>query len=349
MTDIVPQYWKNSIDDIEDIIAKVKRGRVQKYSSCGGRNIYSVEYGKRNNLFSSANYSSACGAGDIRCFADKSRADTKPSIFIVGAMHGFELEGTVAILNLIALMETGYDLGGRTDNELKSAAEGVNLVLIPCANPDGRARVPFLSASGMTFEEFRYYAQGTWKDGSLCGWPECKKVHPIKNAAGFLGAYYNDDGVNIMHDDFTEPMAPETKLLLSLGKQLVPDITLLLHGGTNSDNCILMPQGVHNYFKDKAYRFAAELSDLCRKNALYLKVEKPLYGNNEPIHCVNFVSAYIQACGELCVTYESNQGLDFEGTKLGYDEIYLHHRLLFLKAFEFAQRSLREKRYEQNK
>lgn len=338
----IPEYWKNTLEDIDSIVNKIKKGTVSEYKSAGGRKIYQVEYVRGNCRKSVANYSSACGSGDMRCFIDKTLPDIRPTVAIVGAMHGFEIEGTVAILNLIKLLETGYDLAGREDKELLDAAEAVDIVLIPCANPDGRARVPFLSAVGMKFDDFRFYAQGTWKDGSLCGWPECKRIHPIKNYAGFLGAYYNDDGINMMHDDFTEPMAEETKLVMRVGKKYAPDITLLLHGGTNSDNCILMPEGVHNKFKDKAYRFAQGLGKLCSDNGLYLKDVKPLYGYDEPVNCINFVSAYTHSCGELCVTYESNQGLDFEGTRLDYDEIYQHHRLLFIKTFQEAENIFNE-------
>ena len=55
-----------------------------------------------------------------------------------------------------------------------------------------------------------------------------------------LGAYYNDDGVNIMVDNVFAPMAQETKMLLQLAEQEMPSLTLHLHGG---DNChgMLMP------------------------------------------------------------------------------------------------------------
>ena len=52
---------------------------------------------------------------------------------------------------------------------------------MPVCNPDGRSHVPFNNYVGKTFRELRYYNQGTWKDGSLCGWPQCKRFFPIKD------------------------------------------------------------------------------------------------------------------------------------------------------------------------
>jgi hypothetical protein len=48
-------------------------------------------------------------------------------------------------------------------------------------------------------------------------------------AVGKLGAYWNDDGVNLMHDDWFEPMAPETRAFFRLAKEEAPDYIVSLH------------------------------------------------------------------------------------------------------------------------
>jgi hypothetical protein len=48
---------------------------------------------------------------------------------------------------------------------------------------------------------------------------------------GFPGAYPNDAGVNIMHDDFLGFPQPETKALLSLTASEMPDLILNMHTG----------------------------------------------------------------------------------------------------------------------
>ena len=117
-------------------------------------------------------------------------------------------------------------------------------MIIPVYNVDGRSRCEPDSMIGDPQDTLRYYGQGTWKDGSLCGWPECKMIHPIKDAADFLGAYYNDDGVNLMHDNFFMSMAPETKALLALADAESPECVIGLHGGSNSLNVLLQPAHV---------------------------------------------------------------------------------------------------------
>jgi hypothetical protein len=44
----------------------------------------------------------------------------------------------------------------------------------------------------MKGSELRFWGQGTWKDGTLCGWPDCKSIHPIANHSNHLGGYYNE-------------------------------------------------------------------------------------------------------------------------------------------------------------
>lgn len=338
---LVPEFWKSELSEIDDVVSSVKKGRVSAVRSAGGRDIYLIEYGKRNEFKRLANYSSACGAGDLASYADKEKDDIRPTVFLVGSIHGAELEGTSALLNLISLIETRKDLSGRENRSLSQIADETNLLIIPCVNPDGRARFPKKSAVGMTFDEFRYYAQGTWKNGQLAGWPNCKKVHPIKDAAGFLGAYYNDNGVNMMHDNFSFPMAEETKFLLKVADSFVPDVTVLLHGCADAKSEMLMPNGVHKHFKDEAYRLSKEQTEQCGKNNINLTLSAPLYGDDEPVHSYNLVSAVTNICGELCVVYECNQGLAGGRYNASYEDMYKQHMILFEVACEYAKKKLK--------
>ena len=91
---------------------------------------------------------------------------------MVGAIHGQETEGTAALLNLISLLETGVDLQGIHNAAMLEACSRVRLLIIPVLNADGRKRVVPQAMIGKTWEEFRYWGQGTWSDGSLCEWPD---------------------------------------------------------------------------------------------------------------------------------------------------------------------------------
>ncbi len=91
----------------------------------------------------------------------------------------------MAIHNLISLLETGVDLAGQPNQSLVDAAKKVRLVIVPVANPDGRARVVPDAMVGLKEEEYTRWAFGTWKDGRLCRWPGIKKIHPIKDSVDF--------------------------------------------------------------------------------------------------------------------------------------------------------------------
>ncbi len=105
----------------------------------GGRPVYAMAYGEKNRVRGEANYSSALGAGNPSYFADP--ATKRPVLLLIGAVHGQETEGVAAIANLVSLLETGNDLVGRGNETLLALCEKARVVIVPVANPDGRARV----------------------------------------------------------------------------------------------------------------------------------------------------------------------------------------------------------------
>ena len=120
----LPIYWRSSIGDVDEVLKLVKRGVVTKAGeSAGKRPIYRVEYGKSNIKHGKANLSSALGAHDVRFYADKTGDDYVPTLFLIGSVHGGEFEGTMALVNLIKIMETGTDYAGVEHPELLSVME----------------------------------------------------------------------------------------------------------------------------------------------------------------------------------------------------------------------------------
>ena len=331
-----PIYWKTSLQDVEEAVKLVKRGTVTLVTkSAGQRPIYKIEYGKSNLPASKANVSSALGAGDMKCYADKTGADYVPTIYLAGCVHGGEFEGTMALLNLMKVIETGTDYAGNRHDALLALAERVHLVIMPMCNPDGRSHIPFDDFVGKSFEDLRYYNQGTWLDGTLCGWPECKKVHPIKPYVDYLGGYYNDDGVNMMHDDFFGKMSNEVRAVLDVCLEEAPDFSILLHGGTNTIATILLPA----YSSGNAKKTVLDVSECvgakCAAEDVRFNVTKSIEGkeNNATPPSFNLISAMHHCCGEACVTFESNQGLTY-GTAYTHEQIYRSHMNLFEGTFE---------------
>ena len=73
------------------------------------------------------------------------------------------------------------------------------------------------------------YGQGTRADGTMYRWPWVKEFHPMINDIGFLGGYFNDQGVNLQCDDMFFPMAEETRAILRLAKREAPDCVVNVH------------------------------------------------------------------------------------------------------------------------
>lgn len=337
MTKKIPNYWKSSLSDADNEVMNIKRGTVDEFTSAGGRKIYRIFYGEKNLFRRTANLSSAVGAKNKDYFADKKSRSYRPTLLLIGCQHGFEFEGSVALLNIIHAIETGKDYAGNPHNYIKEFLDKINLIIIPYNNPDGRSRVPYETADGLSFEEFRYYDQGTWSDGTLTGWPGCKELHPMAgDRVGFLGAYFNDDGINIVHDLFPFPTAKETKLLFDTVYDYVPDLTIMLHGGTNSNPSILYPEAVHKMYVDKSEKFAKLTIDRMARKGFKLNYHSLDDSTADSLPNYNIASAMTNACGEPCVVFESNQGLDYRGTRLTMDEIYAEHIILFEAALEYT-------------
>ena len=339
----IPVYWKTRLDEVEETLKLVKKGVVTNVgTSAGGRPIYKVEYGKSNlPKGTSDNVSSALGAHSYKSYADKTGADYIPTAFFVGCVHGGEFEGTSALLNMIKQIETGTDYNGERNDELVALAQKVHLVIIPMANPDGRSHIPFDSFVGKSFTDLRYYNQGTWKNGELCGWPGCKMKHPIKEYVDYLGGYFNDDGVNMMHEDFFGGnLSAGTKAVLDVCKKDAPDFSILLHGGDNCINHMIAPTYSALNAKKEVYEISVSYKALCDENNVRFKVlDISNNGENSEVSPTSFnlPSAMYHCCAEPAVTFESNQGLTERGDVVyDYEEIYKAHALLFAETMRYV-------------
>ncbi|SDE44967.1 Zinc carboxypeptidase [Paenibacillus sp. UNCCL117] len=337
---MVDSFWKSKLTEINEVFSSVKKGTVKKLAiSAGGREIRYVEYGEKEDFGRKANYMSACGAGSPIHYANKSDAN-KPVLLIVGGIHGGELEGIAAVTNLIQVLETGEDFRGKKYDYLYEHADRFRLLVIPCMNPDGRARLPIDTLIDVPEEKFVYYMQGTWKDGTLCRWPDCKAVHPIKEASGFLGSYFNDDGVNMMHDNFFNPMARETSALLGLADEEAPDFTVLLHGGANYN--VHMPQIYHLplWAMERMEAFNQQLdAAYARAGIPYTNIKQIVDDTGKyPFPAINLTSAIHHVSGSLSFTFESNMGLDAPEPKFSPDQILDSHFVLFEEMFRYSMK-----------
>ena len=226
-----PEFYRTRLSEIEETLAGVRRGVVTEIGrSAGGRAIQAVAYGEAEAVAHTANLSSALGAGKPEAFFGEAPRSRRVML-ITSAIHGAEMESIAAVLNLVRVLETGSDLKGQAWPGIAAAAERLRVVIVPCLNPDGRARIPADDPTVWTNAEEEKYRHGLRADGSFITWPACKVPHPRDpRQDGFLGGYFNDAGVNPLHGVFLSPaIAPETHAGLALALAEKPDLVLDLH------------------------------------------------------------------------------------------------------------------------
>jgi hypothetical protein len=274
--------------------------------------VHAVYYGEKEKVYSQANYNSAVAARNPAYFAQKGD-NTKPVAFFLGPVHGQEVEGIVGLVNLIHVAETGKDHRGKDWPSLKSKIDQCRVIIVPCGNPDGRKRCPYNSFVGIPSSIMTKYGQGTRKDGSSWGWPQAKSLHPMYGDVGILGAYFNDDGINMMHDDFFDPMASETKAIIDIARSEVPDICVSLHSYGNPPR-ILHSAYVPVFLKNRIYQLTRRLNQRYKKSGLayinedWFNVPSVEDEKFPPVKSFNLISALHHVSGTMAFTFECSHG-----------------------------------------
>jgi len=246
----------------------------------------------------------------------------------------------VAALSVISCRETGRDLTGAPQPGLRKRLGRLRLIVIPLANPDGRTRCPYDGWVALPTQEMTRWGQGTRKDGSLYGWPGCKAVHPMQGNVGILGAYFDDKGINLMHDEWHAPMSATTAALLKLASEEGPDLLLNLHGHA-SPPAVLQAAYVPVGAKQEARAFA-------RDYYARLDAAKIPHGRIPPTSAdgpvgklppsLNLTSMFYHAGGGLPMTFESPQGFKDARKPFDYAAILKLHHVLFESAAEWVCR-----------
>lgn len=309
----IPLFYGSTLNVIEEEVDRVKKGEVKAVAtSPGGFPVYAVYYGVKENFSSQANYNSAVAARNAGYYARKDSA-SKPVVFFLGPVHGHEVEGIAGLINLIHVAETGKDRRGKEWNSLQGKLEQCRVIIIPCGNPDGRLRCPYDSFVGLPVEIMTKYGQGTRTDGSSWGWPGAKSLHPMKGNVGILGAYFNDEGINMMHDDWFSPMATETEAILDIARQEAPDLTVSLHSHHQKSR-ILPAHYVPWYLKTQIDTLTL------RVNRRYASAGLPNIPEDwfsrpgvedeyfPPLTSFNLISALHHVSGTMAFTFECSHG-----------------------------------------
>lgn len=340
----IPGFYKSRLSDIEAVIAGLTTGKAEILTcSPGGLPIYAVYYGEKDDFQSQANYNSAVGSRRPAYYAKKDTS-TKPVVYFIGPIHGQEGEGIVGMVNLIHIAETGKDYRGREWPEFKEYFDLCRIIIIPCGNPDGRQRCPYDTFVGLSDKIMTKYGQGTQKDGTLWGWPRAEGLHPMQGDVGILGAYFNDNGINISHDEFFNPMAEETKAIIKLAQYESPDIAVLLHSCECAVPSIVQTAHTPLFIKKRIAELAGQL------NKRYMTLNLPHFDegwalsiedddiNPPPRRSFNIASALHHVSGTMSFVFEGSHGTLEEGEEeplIKYNKILDSQLILFQEIFKY--------------
>lgn len=323
----IPEFYKSTPEDVRRVLDTVKKGVVRMETlSAGHRPVYSVSYGDQDPYERTANFISAAMSYRPESFARRAPG-AKPVLMVLAGVHGQELETVVGALNLINIMETGRDYRGKAWPEIAGLGAKYRLVILPLVNPDGRARVPKNSFVGLPGDTMTFYGQGSRADGSMYRWPHVKEYHPMLHDVGFLGGYFNDQGVNIQCDDMFEPMAPETKALLRLARNEAPDCVVNVHSHEERGEFLIeefTPLAMQRRNKEIADRYL-EVMEKEGVPACHFKREIPT-----PTWVMDLTEALYHVSGALSMTFEGPHGVTGDTAwAMSYDGILDTHLIMY--------------------
>lgn len=325
-------FWKSRLSDVDAALKEVRKGSVRPLAkSPGGRDVHLVTYGEKNDLKSAANYNSACGGNDPASYARKDGSQ-RPTVFFLGPVHGQEFEGIAGLVNLIRIAETGRDWRDREWKELSANLAKSRVLIVPCGNPDGRVRCTYDSWVGEELDTHERIGMGVRPDGKNYTWPHVKRFHPMRGApVGKLGAYWNDDGINLMHDDWFEPMAAETKAFFKLAKEEAPDYIVSLHSH-GSAPAVLPTDYASQLMKETLKALGDQVQKRYAEAGVPHRAGGPAVtedGLKFPPPSFNLTSALHFACGAVSFVHETCIGVKHERLPQATVEQLLDIQLLF--------------------
>ena len=241
-----PEFWLPLPGLAEKFLASLgKWERRSLGNSAGGREIFALEHGEVEELpgktSTSLHSSLACEVVKgtaMEIFPESFYGEglrKRPVVIVQCGIHGGENTGTVAALNLCAVVETGCDLRGKPWPRLAELALQSRLVIVPWLNPDGAARWLVPNPVEAPGDLLVANTHGLNPDGSTGSYRGQKAFFPLDPArVGSLGSYYNDNGVNLQYDVFQEAPQSETRAWMQYYREVRPDAVVNFHCDSGS-------------------------------------------------------------------------------------------------------------------
>ena len=302
-----PDFWKVKPEEIIDICKNVKVGRSEIIAETpAGFPVYAYFYGKFDEPAPQTNWSASNSSDAVTSFMGD--YDHPQTVMLLAGVHGSEPEGTAAAVNLIRMLETGKDFRGLTDTTFMNLASKYRLIIIPCANMDGRAVSPD-HLRGQPYEVFRAACQGTWKDGSLVGWKPSKRYFPLPlDKVSFPGGYPNSEGYNIQHDVTPGDMrTEEAKGICSLMSRWRVDAMLNAHSCQYAPHMVAPSLVNPQRHIDRGCEISDRIHEILLEEGLILKPRKKTVSKQETL---NLSSAVNWCSGGFGLTLECSSSYD---------------------------------------
>ncbi len=228
-----PDWWPSLPEEAQRLMGSLPGVSLEQIGvSAGGRPILAGSLGAVDLLpeATSISLASARAARAPRAFYGQGQRQRQHVLFL-GAVHGTEFEGTVAMLNVLHALVHGQDLRGRNWPELAALRNRFRIMVVPFLNMDGRMRYADVRHfCPFDREQYNRITMGQLRTGAAPRWPDVKRHQPQPlDQYTQLGSYFNDAGINLVYDDFFGEPQPETRALMALCRRERPDVIIQSH------------------------------------------------------------------------------------------------------------------------
>ncbi|MBN1675066.1 MAG: hypothetical protein JXR37_28755 [Kiritimatiellae bacterium] len=323
-----PPWWLTKPKEIRAFLESLAGVTVEEIGqTAGGRPIVAAAWGEREMLpgRTSSSLQQAIAGRDPSAFYGKGERRRQVLLF-VGATHGTECEGTVAMLNYLNIVVTGKDLLGREWPAMAEEGRRHRFLIVPILNVDGRERaLDHVSWLNVNPDYHAMISQGMRHNGEIIHWPASKLYQPMSTAQfRIVGTYMNDAGINLLGEPpLGADAQPETTAWLRYARRELPDCVLFSH----SDNGSLVEAPntfIPSHYRQRVAQIAALVGMRCRRAGLAKSgiVQRPGPYSGETWG--QEAMAY-HACGALPLLVEFPQGWkNVPDTHQGILDIGLH-------------------------
>lgn len=302
-----PDFWRVRPEEITEAVQSVRKGTVTEIATTpAGLNVWAVAYGPPRTAPGTGAWAIASNCGDPSAYRTSEGAPQV--VVLLCGVHGAEAEATAGAVNMISLMETGRDLRGQQRPELVELMSHYRVVIVPCVNADGRAVSPD-HLRGATDEQFKGASQGVWDDGSLIGYPTCKRYAPLPlERVRHPGGYPNSEGYNIQHDCSPGDIrTPEARAVLQLAADEQADLVLNMHSHQIGGQVLGASLLAYPLHVGRVHAYKQRVHDALDAAGLRPAPVHPL----EQRTGINLNTACVMASGGLAMTFEQSTTADW--------------------------------------